>query len=184
MRPPRWPSSIPSICWTGIPRWRRSWPRRSRGCSVDDLPPRRTSPASPTPSGSSARSCGSTRPPGASPARPSADCEIGGYHVPRGTQIFLVQYLVHRDPRWFDEPEAFRPERWADDLIKRLPRVCLLPVRRRAADLHRQPLRDDGSRPRPGDDRPAASPRRPPRPDARAVPLDHAPPQAGTSGPA
>ena len=27
-----------------------------------------------------------------------SDCEIGGYHVPRGTQIFLIQYLVHRDP--------------------------------------------------------------------------------------
>ena len=56
-----------------------------------------------------------------------ADCEIGGYHVPEGTQIFLVQYLVHRDPRWFDDPEAFRPERWADDLIKRLPRCAYFP---------------------------------------------------------
>ncbi len=39
------------------------------------------------------------------------DCEIGGYHVPKGTQIGLVQWIVHRDPRWFDEPEAFKPER-------------------------------------------------------------------------
>jgi cytochrome P450 len=34
-----------------------------------------------------------------------ADCEIGGYAVPKGTQLFMVQRLVHRDPRWFDDPE-------------------------------------------------------------------------------
>ena len=38
-----------------------------------------------------------------------ADCEIGGYHVPKGTQLLMVQWLVHRDPRWFDNPETFRP---------------------------------------------------------------------------
>ena len=56
-----------------------------------------------------------------------ADCEIGGYSVPKGTQLFLTQWLVHRDERWFDEPEAFRPERWDNDLIKRLPRCAYFP---------------------------------------------------------
>ena len=56
-----------------------------------------------------------------------ADCEIGGYHVPKGTQLFMIQFLVHRDPRWFDDPEAFRPERWDHDLIKRLPRCAYFP---------------------------------------------------------
>src|SRR5271157_5811871 len=55
------------------------------------------------------------------------DCEIGGYLVPRGTQLFLTQYLVHRDPRWYDKPEAFLPERWAGDLVKRLPRCAYFP---------------------------------------------------------
>ena len=86
-----------------------------------------------------------------------ADCEIGGYHVPKGTQIFMIQWLVHRDARWFDDPEVFRPERWDNDLIKRLPRCAYFPVRRRPADLHRQPLRHDGGRPDPGHDRPAAT---------------------------
>src|SRR5262249_10205413 len=45
------------------------------------------------------------------------DVEVGGYRAPKGTQFFLAQWVVHRDPRWFDDPEAFRPERWADDLI-------------------------------------------------------------------
>jgi cytochrome P450 len=56
-----------------------------------------------------------------------ADCEIGGYDVPKGTQIFMIQYLVHRDARWFDDPETFRPERWDNDLIKRLPRCAYFP---------------------------------------------------------
>jgi len=56
-----------------------------------------------------------------------ADCEIGGYHVPKGTQLFMIQWLVHRDPRWFDDPEVFRPERWEHDLIKRLPRCAYFP---------------------------------------------------------
>lgn len=56
-----------------------------------------------------------------------ADCEVGGYHVPRGTQVLTIQWVVHRDPRWFEEPEAFRPERWADDLEGRLPRCAYFP---------------------------------------------------------
>ena len=55
------------------------------------------------------------------------DCEIGGYHVPKGTQLLMSQWLVHRDPRWFDNPEKFHPERWDQDLIKRLPRCAYFP---------------------------------------------------------
>jgi cytochrome P450 len=56
-----------------------------------------------------------------------ADCEIGGYAVPKGTQLFLVIWLAHRDGRWFPDPETFRPERWDNDLIKRLPRCAYFP---------------------------------------------------------
>jgi cytochrome P450 len=55
------------------------------------------------------------------------DCEIGGYPVPRGTQITLGQWVVHRDPRWYDDAEAFRPERWDNDLARRLPRGAYFP---------------------------------------------------------
>jgi cytochrome P450 len=56
-----------------------------------------------------------------------ADCEVGGYRLPRGTQISAVQWVVHRDPRWYDEPEAFKPERWDNDLARRLPRCAYFP---------------------------------------------------------
>jgi cytochrome P450 len=55
------------------------------------------------------------------------DCEIGGYHIPKGAQIALVQWVVQRDPRWFDDPETFRPERWDKDLARRIPRCSYFP---------------------------------------------------------
>jgi cytochrome P450 len=56
-----------------------------------------------------------------------ADCEIAGYHIPKGTQIALFQWIVHRDPRWFEDPETFRPERWDNDLARRIPRCAYFP---------------------------------------------------------
>ena len=53
--------------------------------------------------------------------------EVGGYRVPVGMTVFMSQWVVHRDPRWFDDPEAFRPERWADGLAKRIPRYAYFP---------------------------------------------------------
>lgn len=40
--------------------------------------------------------------------------EVGGYTLPTGTTLGLSQWVVHRDERWFPDPEAFRPERWLD----------------------------------------------------------------------
>src|SRR5205823_3104980 len=51
-----------------------------------------------------------------------ADCAIGGYPVRKGTTLFLSQWVMHRDPRYYDEPERFLPERWAGGLVQRLPR--------------------------------------------------------------
>jgi cytochrome P450 len=52
---------------------------------------------------------------------------IGGWRVPKGAQIWMSSWSVHRDARFFDEPERFRPERWTDDLMKRLPRHAYFP---------------------------------------------------------
>jgi cytochrome P450 len=54
-------------------------------------------------------------------------CTIGGQHVPTGLTLWMSQWVLHRDPRFFDDPEAFRPERWADSLAKRIPRFAYFP---------------------------------------------------------
>ena len=55
------------------------------------------------------------------------DHEIAGYPVTKGMGVAMAQWVVHRDPRWYDAPEEFRPERWNDDLLKRLPRFAYFP---------------------------------------------------------
>jgi cytochrome P450 len=54
-------------------------------------------------------------------------CTIGGYHVRPGTTMYMSQWVLHRDPRFFDDPESFRPERWADGLARRIPRYAYFP---------------------------------------------------------
>lgn len=41
--------------------------------------------------------------------------EVGGYRLPAGTNIFLMQWITHRDGRFFPDPERFKPERWESD---------------------------------------------------------------------
>ena len=55
------------------------------------------------------------------------ECEIGGYRVPKGTQVFMFQWATQRDPRFYDEPLAFRPERWTEDFIEHLPKYAYFP---------------------------------------------------------
>ncbi len=55
------------------------------------------------------------------------DCEIGGYRVPSGTQVFMFQWATQRDPRFYDDPSKFKPERWIDEFIERLPKYAYFP---------------------------------------------------------
>uniref|UniRef100_A0A7N9I9F9 Cytochrome P450 family 4 subfamily V member 2 n=1 Tax=Macaca fascicularis TaxID=9541 RepID=A0A7N9I9F9_MACFA len=42
----------------------------------------------------------------------SEDCEVAGYRVLKGTEAVIIPYALHRDPRYFPNPEEFRPERF------------------------------------------------------------------------
>jgi cytochrome P450 len=55
------------------------------------------------------------------------DHKIAGYPVTKGMGVTMAQWVVHRDARWYDAPEEFRPERWENDLLKRLPRFAYFP---------------------------------------------------------
>jgi cytochrome P450 len=51
---------------------------------------------------------------------------LGGYRLRAGTHVAMCQWIVHRDPRWFDEPERFQPERW-NETRPDLPRYAYFP---------------------------------------------------------
>lgn len=43
------------------------------------------------------------------------DC-IEGHNVPAGALVYLSSYVVHRDARWFPDPESFDPERFEGEI--------------------------------------------------------------------
>jgi cytochrome P450 len=55
------------------------------------------------------------------------DCELGGYPVRKGTNVILSQWVMQRDPRWFDRPDEFHPDRWENHLARRTPRFAYFP---------------------------------------------------------
>ena len=56
----------------------------------------------------------------------TSDCEIDGYNFTRGSVIYLSQWVVHRDRRFFADPEQFISERW-NDLEQHLPNCAYFP---------------------------------------------------------
>jgi cytochrome P450 len=59
--------------------------------------------------------------------RPTEDVTIGKHFIPAGTNILMSQWVVHRDPRWFDDPLQFNPDRWSEAFISRLPKYAYFP---------------------------------------------------------
>jgi cytochrome P450 len=55
------------------------------------------------------------------------ETELGGFRVPKGTQVFAFQWVTQRDPRFFDDPAAFKPERWANGASEQLPKYAYFP---------------------------------------------------------
>lgn len=54
-------------------------------------------------------------------------CHLSGHAIAPKETVLLCQWLVHRDARWFQDPLDFRPDRWADDLERRLPPYAYFP---------------------------------------------------------
>ena len=55
------------------------------------------------------------------------DIMFEGYLVPKGTKLTIPQYILHRDERWWEDPDAFRPERWADNPEDSRPEYAYFP---------------------------------------------------------
>ena len=57
----------------------------------------------------------------------TTDVELRGHTVPAGSMVSLSPWTCHRDPRWWDEPAAFRPDRWRDDRSDDRPEYAYFP---------------------------------------------------------
>jgi cytochrome P450 len=58
---------------------------------------------------------------------PVKDCEIGGYRIPAGSTLLMSQWVMHRDPRYYDDPDCFNPDRWLDVRSKEAPKFAYFP---------------------------------------------------------
>jgi cytochrome P450 len=52
---------------------------------------------------------------------------IGGEPLRAGTTVLFSPYTIHRDARWWEEPEAFRPERFTAEAKRARPKFAYLP---------------------------------------------------------
>jgi cytochrome P450 len=56
-----------------------------------------------------------------------ADDEVGGYHIPAKSVVVLSQFVTHRHPAFWDNPEGFDPERFTPERVAQRPRYAYFP---------------------------------------------------------
>ena len=56
-----------------------------------------------------------------------SDFELRGYRIPAGANVVMSQWIMHRDPRYFPDPETFDPDRWLPERAQKLPRFAYFP---------------------------------------------------------
>ena len=59
--------------------------------------------------------------------RSLVDQTIGPYRVPADSIVLLSPFVTQRDPRFFSEPDEFKPERWTAEWKSSLPQFSYFP---------------------------------------------------------
>ena len=59
--------------------------------------------------------------------RAIADDTVGGFRVPAGADLFVCPWLLHRDTRFWDDPEAYKPERFAPEIDATRHKFAFIP---------------------------------------------------------
>ncbi len=55
------------------------------------------------------------------------DHHVGGFRVPRNAVAVTSQWVLHRDARFYPDPEAFQPARWTPEARAARPRFAYFP---------------------------------------------------------
>jgi cytochrome P450 len=55
------------------------------------------------------------------------DYPLGEYVAPAGSLVVVSQYVMHRDARFFSNPETFDPDRWTPEFKSTLPKYAYFP---------------------------------------------------------
>jgi len=56
-----------------------------------------------------------------------ADYPVAGYVIPAGSIVGMSQYVMHRDERYYPDPEKFDPLRWTPEEAARRPKYAYFP---------------------------------------------------------
>src|SRR5919202_1160110 len=55
------------------------------------------------------------------------DYSVAGYTIPAGSSILMSQYVMHHNPKYYDQPEQFNPDRWTEEFKTQLPKFSYFP---------------------------------------------------------
>lgn len=59
--------------------------------------------------------------------QPLHDIELGGYWIPKSSNVAISSYAMHRDPKLFPDPLRFDPERFSPEHEDKIPKYAYLP---------------------------------------------------------
>ena len=174
-RPTRWRGR--GTCSDRRPTPRHGCTPSSIRCSAAGFPPLKTFRGWNGRGPSCRNRCGSGRPPGRWGGGCCRRTRLAATRSKPRSLVIMSQWVVHRDPRWWDRPDAFTPSAGCARRCRTgaAAEVRVLPVWRRIAGLHRRIVRVDGSDSAAGHDRAtlAVPPRA--RLDTGARAANHAP---------
>jgi cytochrome P450 len=56
-----------------------------------------------------------------------SDFELRDYRIPAGANVVMSQWIMHRNPAYFPDPQEFDPDRWSPAKAQKLPRFAYFP---------------------------------------------------------